>query len=125
MEKKTLTIDHTLLPAFFPWTMENFPWSGDDSGTETRPLCRVGVSGVLFLLFQSGVASWKSASGGRSSGIVGVGCNDRGLAGGVELLKGLLEERGGVFAGAATFHAGGDVAPEAGGEGVFDFLLGD
>ena len=104
--------------------MENFPWSGDDSGSEARPLGRIGVSRVLFLLFDSAIASWKSASGGRSIGIVGVGCNDRGLAGGVELLEGLLEERGGVFAGAATFHAGGNVGPEAGGEGVFDFLLG-
>ena len=124
------TIDHLLLPPFSreAWKLP-LEWGrlcGDAS-----PLCRVVVSRVLFLLFNSGIVSCKSASGGRSSSIVGagmviigVGCNDGGLAGGFELLECLLEERGGVFAGAATFHVGGDVGPETGGEGVFDFLLG-
>lgn len=50
--------------------------------------------------------------------------SDCSLAGSFELFKGLLEESAGVFAGAAALHVGGDVGPEAGVEGVFDFFLG-
>ena len=95
-------------------------------------LCRVGVSGIVLLLFGGSGIVGRSGSGGGSSSVVGagmvvvgVGCNDGGLAGGFELLEGLLEERGGVLGGAATFHVGGHVGPEAGGEGVFDFFLGE
>ena len=49
---------------------------------------------------------------------------ERGLAGGLEVFEGLLEEGGGVLVRAAAFHVGGDVAPEAGGVRVFEFFFG-
>lgn len=47
------------------------------------------------------------------------------LASRLELFEGLLKEGARVFAGAAVFHVGCDVGPEAGVVGVFDFLLGE
>ena len=70
------------------------------------------------LLFDSVVLFGSSGSGA-------VDRIDGGFAGGLELLEGFLEEGTGVFVGAATFHVGGDVGPEAGVVGVFDFLLGE
>lgn len=58
-------------------------------------------------------------------GSVGSSSVDGSLAGGLEFFESLLEEGSGVFAGATTFHVGGDVGPEAGGAGIFDFLLGE
>lgn len=49
---------------------------------------------------------------------------ESGLAGGLEVFEGLLEEGGGVLVRAAAFHVGGDVAPEAGGVRVFEFFFG-
>lgn len=121
---------HSITSAPFPIKYENFPQSGDDSG---RDLCRIAVSRILVLLFCGGATVSRKSSGSGGSGrriavasmiVVGVGCGDGDLAGGFELFEGLLEEGGGVFGCAATFHAGGDVGPEAGGEGVFDFLFG-
>lgn len=60
-----------------------------------------------------------------SSSIIAIGRIDGSLASSFELFESFLEEGAGVSAGAATFHVGGDVGPEAGGVGVFDFFLGE
>ena len=65
--------------------------------------------GVLLLLFDS---------------VALLGCVVVSGGGDVEVFEGLLEEGGGVFVCAATLHVCGDVGPEGGGVGVFDFLLG-
>ena len=129
-KRKRARFIHSLLPPFFhePWKL---PLEWGRLGGDASPLCRIVVSGIVFLLFDgSGVVGRESGSRGGSSSIVvagmivvSIGCSDVGLASGFELLESLLEERGGVFGGAPTLHAGGDIGPEAGGEGVFDFLL--
>lgn len=84
-----------------------------------RLLSVLALARILLLLLFDSIVSLTLGSGT-------IGCvDDCGFAGGFELFEGLLEEGGGVFAGAAAFHVGGDVGPEAGREGVFDFFLGE
>ena len=69
---------------------------------------------VRILIFGNGSVALLGAVDGVESG----------LAGGLEVFEGLLEEGGGVLVRAAAFHVGGDVAPEAGGVRVFEFFFG-
>lgn len=109
-------------------TTENLPLELGTTMELVDPLLSdVGAISSL-LLFHGGVVVGSVGLAGRSggrSGAIRSGSVDIGLAGGFEFSEHLLDEGGGVLFRAETFHGCGDVGPEVGVVGVFDFFLCD